>query len=155
MHWQHGKQLKTNQAMDSRLYSAGYLAIPLKANENSTLNPQPNWLVIENVFGKLTAALPVLGETLCKQSAYKLVFREILSASEELGRSEQLNEIVYENTNQPIPIQIAGAFDTHENLLLYVTNVNQMLALFQFRGVLQGFQLIVDEVKLNEIINNL
>lgn len=141
--------------MDSRLYSAGYLAIPLKANENSTLNPQPNWLVIENVFGKLTATLPILGETLCKQSAYKLVFREILAANEELGRAEQLNEIVYENTNQPIPIQIAGAFDTYENLLLYITNVNQMLALFQFRGILQGFQLIVNEDKVNEIITDL
>ena len=69
--------------MDSRLYSAGYLALPLKANEGHPLNPQPNFMVIENIFGKLTAILPVLGETLCKQSAYKLVFREILSASED------------------------------------------------------------------------
>lgn len=29
--------------MDTRLYQAGYLAIPLKANEGHSLNPQPTF----------------------------------------------------------------------------------------------------------------
>lgn len=140
--------------MDNRLYQSGYLAIPIKANENNPLFPQPNWMVIENIFGKLTATLPVLGETLCKQSVYKLVFREILLANEELGRAEQMNEIIYENTNQPIPAVISGAFDTHEILKTYINEVNQMLSLFQFRGKLQGFVLEVDETALAAIIES-
>lgn len=141
--------------MDNRLYQAGYLAIPLKVNEGHSLSPQPNFMVIENVFGKLTATLPVLGDTLCKQSVYKLVFREILLANEELGRAEQLNEIIYENTNQPIPASISSAFDTYENLKTYINEVNGMLSLFQFRGVLTGFRLIIDEDKVKEIITDL
>lgn len=141
--------------MDSRFYSAGYLAIPLEANETTPLfklHPQPNWLVIDNIFGKLETVLPVLGNTICRQTVYKIVYRETLEANEQLGRPKEIREIVYENTNQPIPITIVPAFDSHEALQQYVSQVNELLALFQFRGVLEGFTLKIDESVLTEIL---
>lgn len=138
--------------MDSRLYSAGYLAIPIKANLESSLNPQPNWMVIDNIFGRLEATLPVLGNTVCSQSAYKLSFREILPANEELGRMEEMRELVYENTNQPVPVTIVPALASYQGLQAYTTEVNQLLALFQFRGVLAGFTLEIDTDVLEEIL---
>ena len=35
--------------MDSRLYQAEYLGIPLKHNDGHALNPQPNFLIIEQI----------------------------------------------------------------------------------------------------------
>lgn len=141
--------------MDSRLYSAGYLAIPLKANEGHSLNPQPNFMVIENIFGRTKAEIPTLGDVVVANSQYKLVHREILEANEELGRGETMREIVYENENQYVPIMIVPALSDYSYLKTAIEQVNGMLSIFQFRGVLQGFQLIIDEEKVDEIIVDL
>lgn len=138
--------------MDARLYQAGYLAIPLQHNEGHTLNPQPNFLVIENIYGTTKAELPTLGGVVVANSTYKLVYREILEASKELGRNEEMREIVYENTSQFIPITLVPALSDYEYLSQAVEQVNTMLALFQFRGMLAGFQLIIDEEVINEIL---
>lgn len=138
--------------MDKRLFQAGYLAIPLKANENSILNPQPNFLVIENIYGTTKAELPTLGSVVVANSVYKLVFREILAENESLGRGEVMREVQYEYENQFVPIVIVPALSDYEYLSQSITQVNQMLSLFQFRGILTGFQLIIDEDKINEII---
>ena len=140
--------------MDNRLKSANYFAIPLEINETSVLYPQPNWLIIDNIFGKITADLPTLGNVICAQSAYKLTFREILQSNAELGRSEEMREIIYEHTNQPIPINVVPYFSSYESLLANLTEVNALLNLFQFRGVLADFKLKVDEVLLNEILTD-
>jgi hypothetical protein len=138
--------------MDSRLYSAGYLAIPLKANENSTLNPQPNFIVIENISGRTKAEIPTLGDVVVANSQYKLVYREILEASEQLGRAETMREIIYENENQYVPIMIVPALSDYGYLSQALPQVNGMLSIFQFRGVLSGFVLEIDENKIAEII---
>lgn len=138
--------------MDKRLYSAPYLAIPLTQNTNSTLSPQPNFLVIENIFGRMEAEIPTMGTMVCANSMYKLVYREILPANEQLGRVEEMREIVYEAANQAVPMLIVPALSDYNYLLAGIANVNQMLQLFQFRGVLQGFQLSVDATVLNEIL---
>ena len=139
--------------MDNRLMSSNYFAIPLEINENSTLSPQPNWMIIDNIFGKVNAELPTLGNVVCAQSVYKLTFREILQSSEELGRSEEMREIVYEYANQAIPISVLPYFSSYESLSANLTEVNMLLNLFQFRGVLSNFKLKVDEVLLEEILN--
>lgn len=138
--------------MDNRLMSANYFAIPLEINENSTLSPQPNWMIIDNIFGKVNAELPTLGNVVCAQSVYKLTFREILQSSVELGRSEEMREIVYEYANQAIPINVLPYFSSYESLSANLTEVNMLLNLFQFRGVLSNFKLKVDEVLLEEIL---
>jgi len=141
--------------MDSRLYQAGYLAIPLKANEGHSLNPQPTFMVIENIFGRTKAELPMLGDVVVANSSYKLVYREILKANEQLGRGETTREIIYENENQYVPIVIVPALSDYEYLKASLKQVSEMLSLFQFRGVLSGFQLIIDETVLDEIIADL
>lgn len=138
--------------MDSRLYVAGYLAIPLKVNTGHTLNPQPNFLVIENIFGNTRAEIPTLGDVVVANSFYKIVHREILLANEELGRAEEMREIIYESANQYVPILIAPALSDYEYLMQAIPQVNEMLSLFQFRGILAGFQLIIDEDAMSEII---
>lgn len=138
--------------IDNRLIQSGYLAIPLKVNVNSTLNPQPNWLVIENIFSKINAYLPSLGDTICAQSLYKIVYREILPYSPELNRLEEMREISYEYQNQPIPLSVVPAFSSYELLLQNKDQINFLLSLFQFRGILEGFQLIIDEDKINKIL---
>jgi len=140
--------------MDVRLYQAGYLAIPLKANVLHSLSPQPNFLVIENIFGRANAEIPTMGLTVVANSLYKIVYREILAANEELGRGEEMREIVYETANQYVPMLIVPALSDYEYLTASVENVNTMLSLFQFRGSLAGFQLIVDETALAAIIES-
>ena len=91
--------------IDSRLTSAGIIAIPLETNVGNTLNPQPNWLVIDNLFNKLDAEIPDLGILPCVNSIYRIVYREILPPV--LNRPEILSEIVYEQDNQAVPISIS------------------------------------------------
>ena len=139
--------------MDSRLYQANVLAIPIKANENSIITAgQPNFMVIDNIFGTLRANLPVLGDTVCMQTTYKLVFREILPTAPELGRPEEMREVIWEYANQPVPVTIVPALASYQALQASVTDVNQLLALFQFRGVLAGFGLEIDTDVLTEIL---
>lgn len=139
--------------MDNRLMSANYFAIPLEINEDSSLFPQPNWLIIDNIFGKLTSELPTLGNVICAQSVYKLVYREILPANTDLGRVEEMREVIYENQNQPIPISVVPYFSTYEILKTHIDEVNMLLSLFQFRGVLTNFKLKVDENLVDLILS--
>lgn len=137
--------------IDSRLKSAGIIAIPLKVND-SKLNPQPNWLVIDNLFGKLDAEIPDLGILPCINSVYRIVYREILPPV--LKREEILSEIVYEQANQAVPISISSALYSYKTILENLETINMLLSKFQFRGILEGFVLKVDETVLNELINN-
>lgn len=139
--------------MDKKLYQTGQVAIPLLANQNSTLNPQPNFLVVEDIRGKNKVELPVLGDTICKIAQYKIVYREILPASVELNRMEEVREIIYEQAYQPVPTSIVEPLTDYSFLINKVNEVNYMLGLFQFRGALQGFQLVIDVNKLQEIID--
>lgn len=139
--------------MDKRLYQSGHIAIPLLANQNSTLNPQPNFLIVEDIRGKNKVELPVLGDTICKIAQYKIVYREILPASVELNRMEEVREILYEQAYQAVPTSIVEPLTDYTFLINKVNEVNYMLGLFQFRGALQGFQLIIDTDKLQDIID--
>lgn len=138
--------------IDSRLYSAGIIAIPLEKNVDNTLNPQPDWLVITNMFGKTEEEIPDLGILPCVISEYKIVYREILPSV--LNRPEILSEIVYEHENQAVPISISSALYYHQTIFDNLSTINMMLSKFQFRGILEGFVLKVDETVLNELINN-
>ena len=142
--------------MDKRLFSAGHLAIPLLANENHAITTaQPNFLIVERMGGRTKAELPVLGDTICASSSYKIVYREILEASPELQRPEEMREVVWEAASQNVPVTMYASLSDHTLLQADVVNVNFMLSLFQFRGILTGFQLIIDEVALADIIQSI
>ena len=145
--------------MDKRLTSARWAIIPLAQNPESTLSPQPNFMVIDSMHSNRIAELPLIGATRCMLGEYKIVFREILPANEQLGRESEMREIIYEYANQDVPIQIVPALS--DPLFLKanleendpnVMKVNDMLALFQFRGVLAGHTLSVDADVLDEIL---
>lgn len=138
--------------MDIRLYQASYLAIPLLHNEGHALNPQPNFLVIDKIQGRGKAVVPTMGEIVVSFADYKIVYREILQANEQLGRGEEVREIIYDFATQAVPMLIVPALSDYEYLSQSIAQVNGMLSLFQFRGVLAGFQLIIDESKMSEII---
>lgn len=138
--------------MDIRLYQASYLAIPLLHNEGHGLSPQPNFLVIDKIQGRGKAVVPTMGEIVVSFADYKIVYREILQANEQLGRGEEVREIVYDFATQVVPMLIVPALSDYEYLSQSIAQVNGMLSLFQFRGVLSGFQLIIDESKMSEII---
>lgn len=140
--------------MDKRLYYASNLAIPLKVNEGHPLGSiQPNFLVINDIRGKNKVELAVIGDTICKMAHYKIVHREILEASEELHRSEEVREVIFEEAYQAVPTSIVEALTDYSFLQPSIENVNFMLNLFQFRGKLAGFKLIIDEVVLQDIID--
>lgn len=80
---------------------------------------------------------------------------KFLKANEQLGRGETTREIIYENENQYVPIVIVPALSDYEYLKASLKQVSEMLSLFQFQGVLSGFQLIIDETVLDEIIADL
>ena len=136
--------------IDSRLTSAGIIAIPLETNVGNTLNPQPNWLVIDNLFNKLDAEIPDLGILPCVNSIYRIVYREILPPV--LNRPEILSEIVYEQDNQAVPISISSALYSYQTIFDNLDTINKMLSKFQFRGILEKFTLKVDEKVLAELL---
>lgn len=138
--------------MDIRLYQSSYLAVPLLHNEGHALNPQPNFLVIDKIQGRGKAFVPTMGEIVVSFADYKIVYREILQANEQLGRGEEVREIIYDFATQAVPMLIVPALSDYEYLSASIAQVNGMLSLFQFRGELAGFQLIIDESKVSEII---
>ncbi len=140
--------------MDNRLFSASHLAIPLLNTGTQPVTPAPNFLVINRLGSRIKATLPVLGETVCAMSNYKIVTREILAANPSLARVEEMREIVWEQANQPVPASIYEALSDHSALLAQAANVNFMLGLFSFRGSLEGLQLVIDEVALADILNS-
>lgn len=58
--------------IELNLFSAGKIALPLKAQVGSTLNPQPNFLIIENILTTLQLNFQMPKEFLKTQSAKTL-----------------------------------------------------------------------------------
>lgn len=137
--------------MDKRLIQAGYIAIPILPTEGHAMFPQPNFIIIEDLGGKpRKVELPVLGDTLCISSNYKIVYREILP--EEYGRAEEMKEFKMENSQQFVPKSAFNALSDYDTLKENIAVINQLLALFQFRGVMKNLQLVIDEATLDDII---
>ena len=107
-------------------------------------------MVIENLFNKLDAEIPDLGILPCINSVYRITYREILPPV--LKREEILSEIVYEQANQAVPISISSALYSYKTIFDNLAIINMMLSKFQFRGILEGFTLKVDETVLAELL---
>ncbi|MDI9872185.1 hypothetical protein [Flectobacillus roseus] len=140
--------------MDNRLYEAGIIAIPVRPMEGFF---SPNYLVFDSIGGKTIAQSPNLetGEmevAECLNMRYRLIYREILQASN--GKAEEFEERILLSTQTlDTPVDLVPLFFTHKRLNENLLVINKALSLFQFRGILQGFSLSVDEIILAEIIN--
>jgi hypothetical protein len=137
------------------LFSAGKIAIPLKAQPESTLNPQPNFLIIENIFDYISRQFPnakgVLEETECMNSLMKLVFREVLPA--ENGKAEEIREVLLDNVgNIVIPEDYVFIFKNHQRMIENAQIINIFLPMFQFRGILKKYKLEYDPLRSQEYL---
>ncbi|MDI9872229.1 hypothetical protein [Flectobacillus roseus] len=140
--------------MDNRLYEAGIIAIPVRSMEGFF---SPNYLVFDSIGGKTIAQSPNLetGEMQiyeCLNMRYRLVYREILQASN--GKAEEFEERILLSTQTlDTPVDLVPLFFTHKRIEQNLLVINKALSLFEFRGILEGLTLSVDEVILSEILN--
>ena len=127
-----------------------FIAVPLKYQEESTLNPQPNFLVIEKVFGfqKVPLMQPTGVEELieCQNTLMKLVYREILpktSSKEEIVREIVMDEI----GNIFLPFIYIPSLRNQLALSQNKPLIDTWMTMFSFRGVLEGFKVEYDVTK--------
>lgn len=144
--------------MNAELYNAGIIAIPLKRQEDSTLNPHPNFIVIEEIGGRLIK--PFIDQqtneykdTPCMMVRHKIVFREILEATET--KQEDIETRILHTGVDYLPYNYVPLLQSHKFVAENVAYVNAILMMFSFRGVLSGFRLEVDTNILDEIIYNI
>lgn len=127
-----------------------FVAIPLKYQEESTLNPQPNFLIIEKVFDYITVPIknPDGSEVLveCQNTLMRLVYREILP--EGLGKSEEIREIVLDDVgNIHLPYIYISRIRNQHALKDNEEFVNHWMSMFAFRGILEGYIVEYDREK--------
>lgn len=140
------------------LTQAGIIAIPLKYKESANLGIlHPNYIVFDAQFGKFKSLSPniqtgELEEVDAVNTVYKIVYREILEATE--NKSEEFIErILLPSENLSIPVSMLPIIFTHQSIKDNLAIVNLALSRFSFRGVLSNLVLEVDEDKLDEILN--
>lgn len=138
--------------MDSRLYQAGLIAIPLK-----TERAMPNYLVIEQQYGCSQAEQLNIqtGEKEimdCVSANYKLVLREILAPNEKYPNEDFREAILFPIERIDLPIDLLPMFVTHQRIKNNIQIVNLVLSNFSFRGTLENFILEVDETVLDNIL---
>lgn len=142
--------------MNSEFYNqAGIIAIPIKNQPTSVLMPQPNFIVINSIGGRvqkpffnpLTQQIEIMW---CVQASYKIVFRELLPANavaqEEVVERVLLLDLVF------IPYSYLPIIQSHQHIAANHEIFDILLSAFQFRGALEGFLLQVDMDALQEII---
>lgn len=145
--------------MNAELYNhAGIIAIPLKRQEDSTLNPQPNFIVIEEISGRvikpfIDSKTGEYKDTPCMAIRHKIVFREVLEATET--KSEDVETRILHTGVDYLPYNYVPLLQSHQFVAENIAHVNAILSLFSFRGVLSGFKLEVDTNIIDEIIYNI
>ena len=127
-----------------------FIAIPLKQQEDSLLNPQPNFLVIDKVFGYNTVPLKQPDGTTalveCQNTLMRLVYREILEEDDE--REEMIREIIMDEIgNIHLPFVYIPKVRNHESLIQNEDFVNHWMTMFSFRGVLENHSIQYDKTK--------
>jgi bifunctional DNA-binding transcriptional regulator/antitoxin component of YhaV-PrlF toxin-antitoxin module len=147
--------MNTELILKRMLFNAGKIAIPLKVQEGLNINPQPNFLIIDNIFDYVVDKFPTnegeLIETECQKCNTKLVYREILLR--EYGRLEEIREVLSDDTGTlSIPEDYVYILKNHQRLIDNESVVNNLLSLFNFRGYLKGFKLEYDVEKSKEYL---
>jgi hypothetical protein len=142
--------------LNLRLFDAGKIAIPLKAQPDCPLNPEPNFLIIESIFDAIMAPFPTpTGEFVnveCMNTYMKLVYREILP--EANGKPADIREVLMDNVgNIAIPDDYVRVFRNHERMVENEELINTFLPMFNFRGVLAGYKLEFDANRSQAYLN--
>lgn len=146
------KQLKYKIMIDSRLIQADVIAIPIVQGSNPL---HPNFFVIGSQFGK--TRVPQMNfegnivETDCVRATYHLAQREILQAN-ATRQEEYIERVVCPTEMLNIPVDVLPLLFSHERIAANIVPLNFLLSAFSFRGALEGFQLIIDENRLNQIL---
>lgn len=136
--------------MTNEINKGGIVAIPLKPREGFALSP--NYFVIESMQGKVV--LPVNPVTMqevqtdCTLITYRIVFREILEEDIELGKPQELEDVVLRNGSLQMPIEYVPMLFSLERVYQNLEAINYALSKFTFRGILSGFELEI-ETNLN------
>ena len=138
--------------------SEQFIAIPLKYQEDSLLNPQPNFLIIERVFDYRVVPMkqPNGTETPmeCQNTIMKLVYREILPKID--NREEMIREIVMDDIgNIYLPFIYISKVRSHQALIDNELFINNWMTMFSFRGVLEGFKVEYDKEKSQEYLEKI
>jgi len=125
------------------------MALPLKPQPGCELNPEPNFLIFENIYPQdgLVEPFPSMNGTIepteCVNSLCRLVYREWLEA--ENGKEASMREVVYDEIgNLAFPEDYFLAFKNHKNMIASAAIVNHFLPLFSFRGCLKNYKLEYD-----------
>ena len=153
--------MKTNlekQLFEGYRGAEQFITIPLKHQEDSLLNPQPNFLVIDKVFGYNTVPLkqPDGSEALveCQNTLMRLVYREVLEEDNE--REGVIREIVMDEIgNIYLPFMYIPKVRNHEALVQNEDFVNHWMTMFSFRGVLEGFNVEYDKERSEEYLEKI
>lgn len=135
--------------MENRLYRAGIIAIPLLSNIYNA-----NFLVIDRLLGKTLTRLPNSNNISdAVMISYRIVNREILQST--MGKQEELIEReLIPSEVLPIPIDILPKIFSFERIKNNIEDVNYLLSLFSFRGILEGLILQVDLENVNLILSS-
>ena len=139
--------------LEARLFNAGIVAIPLKHQDDCDLNPQPNFLIVDNTFDKLRQDFPdgkggMMEDVACRNTALKLVYRNVFKESETISFIEELEFNVNGGRgmfNQIIPKILADVVDEgHKECIENEVIINTFLPLLRFKGMLSSFKMEYD-----------
>lgn len=134
-----------------------FTIIPLKRNEDSLLNPQPNFLVIDNSFDYRVSDIQYpdgnISQELSCTIAMRIVYRENLP--EQDGKPASFREVVFDQPdNIRLPyVQIMQAVSI-EALIQNKDLINSWFSMFSFRGCLEGFNVILDVERCQDFVNS-
>jgi hypothetical protein len=125
------------------------IAVPLKPQPDCKLNPEPNFLIFENIWSQDGLVVPfpniqgIVEPTECVNSLCRLVYREWLEPGN--NKDAEMREVVFDEIgNIPFPEDYFLVFKNHKNMIPQAAVINQFLPLFKFRGCLEGYKLEYD-----------
>ena len=150
-----------NQASELDLFTKNRvkIALPLKPQPDCELNPEPNFLIMENIWTEdyiYKAMFPpnhpsaVMVE--CARARMRLVYREMLPADEY--KPTEMREVIFDEMGTlDFPEEYIGLFNRHDRAIKSETLINSLLAMFQFRGCLKGYKLEYDAAKSQKFLD--
>lgn len=144
-----------------QLFQAPILAIPLKNQPSSKLYPQPNFLIVDNIFDRQKANFPDgkggVKEVTCSNTALRLVYRNLVQGEE--GSFSRMEVLQYNAKgsrdffNQLISKTLADVVDEgHEEMIANAEIINTYLPMLKFDGYLSDFTLEYDVEKSKEYL---
>lgn len=164
---------RTQMQKDHELFQANQVAIPiLLSSTKKNLNPQPNFLNIQYIGNTSETMFPDGNGGFVKirglETTVSLEYREFLQEVKALGKWEEKRTVIYDTSVIVVPPAVSGiicgraALDgehphvgMQETLIENEASVNNMLALFSFRGCLAGYKLSFDKARSEQYLSDI